>query len=116
MPAWRCPNCLTNWPPGHQEFDKCPRPECDRAETEAIRNINPTIELDEALSLYKNWLFEKKYARWEKDKDPERLVPTADERVKYPFRPELGDRRTYAERHGLAATVERKGLLGTRKT
>jgi hypothetical protein len=120
MPAWRCPNCLTNWPSATSAeqntlFDKCPDPMCDSADTEAIRNASPDLPVEESISRAKTLIFEGKYDDWEKKQDPKRLVPTADERVKYPFRPELGNRQTYGDRHGIKA-VERKGLLGTRKS
>lgn len=77
--------------------------------------MRPDMTLADAMSLFAHWTFDRKYEDWDTRKPSERLVPTADERVKYPFRPELGDRRTYAERHGLNAKPERKGLLGTQK-
>lgn len=111
MGAWRCTNCGVNWPP-NEEFDYCPQ--CG-GYTQAIRNASPEYDLDEAISISKHCKFEKKYKKYEKTADPKRLVPTAEDRVKYPFRPELGNRAKYGERDSAKAET-RAGLHGRNKT
>lgn len=113
MGAWRCPECLINWP-AKPEFDYCPVPNCG-SYTEAIKNIRPDFTVEEAMDMYRHYEFDKKYATWDRKKPPERLVPTADDRVKYPFRPELGDRTTYGERQAKKEPA-RAGLHGHRKS
>lgn len=86
--ARRCSLCLISWP-NKDDFDICPQ--CEGA-TELFRNTRPEMSLAEAYDQKRHHDFERFYEEWDAARDPKRLRPTPEDRVKFPFDLELAEK------------------------
>lgn len=73
MAAFRCSICALNYPL-KKDYQQCPQ--CFQ-ETTKFNNLKP-ISIDEARSIKLHSEFERFYAEWDADHDPDRLEPDAE--------------------------------------
>lgn len=77
----RCSICSTDWP-DKKLYSECP--ECQEP-TSRIREIDP-LDADEALHRKTQAEFERFYERWDSERDPWRLEPTASDNKRFKAR------------------------------
>lgn len=78
----RCTICLISWP-NKDDFKICPQCESPTLPMQA----RPAMSLLEAYDQKRHHDFDRFYENWDATHDPRRLVPTAEDHVRFPFRP-----------------------------